>query len=67
MKYLFHKNNAEKNGTIYMQIMLKGGNKNVRIICDTCSKLSIWAQKRRRIFSLWTTLNNSRGALIANF
>ena len=43
MKYLFRENNAEKNGTFHMQIMLKRGNKHARIICDTCSKLSIWA------------------------
>ena len=35
-----------------MKIMLKCGTKHARIICDTCSKLSILAQKRRRIFSL---------------
>ena len=50
-----------------MQIMLKGGNKLARIICDTSSKLSIWAPKRHRIFSLWATFNNFRVVLIANF
>ena len=40
VKYFFHKNNAEKNGTFHMQIMLNSGNKDARIICDTC-KLSI--------------------------
>ena len=45
VKYLFYKNNAEKNGTFLMQIMLKGGNKHARIICDTWSKLSIQAKK----------------------
>ena len=49
--YLFYKNNAKKNGTFHMQTMLKGGNKQARIICDTCSKLSIWAQKQCHIFS----------------
>ena len=52
MKYLFCKINVEKNGTFQMKIIIKGGNKNARVICDTCSKLSIRAQKRRRIFSL---------------
>ena len=52
MKYLFYKNNAEKNGTLHMQIMLKGGNKHERIICDTCSKLPIRAQKQRHIISI---------------
>ena len=52
VKYLFYKNNAEKNGTFRIQIMLKGGNNHARLICDTCSKLSIRAQKRGRIFSL---------------
>ena len=67
VKYLFYKNNAEKNGTFHMQIILTGGNKHARIICDTCSKLSIRAQKQCRIFSLWTAFDNSRGVLIANF
>ena len=67
MKYLFYKNNAKKNGTFHKQIMLKCGNKHTRIICDTCSKLSIRAQKQRRIFSLWTTFNNSCDVLVANF
>ena len=44
VKYLIYKNNAEKNGTFHMQIMIKGGNKHRRIIYDTCSKLSIRAQ-----------------------
>ena len=52
MKYLFYKNNGEKNGTFHMQIMLKCGNKHGRVIRDTCSKLSIRAQKQRRLFSL---------------
>ena len=43
VKYLHYKNNPEKNGMFYMQIMFKGGNKHKRIICDTCSKLSIQA------------------------
>ena len=42
---LFYKNNAEKNGTFHKQIMLKGGNKHPRIICDTYFKLSIQAEK----------------------
>ena len=67
MKYLFYKNNAEKNGTFHMQIMLKGSNKHARVICDTCSKLSIQAKKQRRIFSLSTNFNNSRCVLTANF
>ena len=66
MKYSFYKNIVEKNGTFHMQIVFKGGTKHARIICDTCSKLSIWAQKQHHIFSFWTTFNNSRGALIAN-
>ena len=40
VKYFFHKNSVEKNGTFHMQIMLNSGNKDARIICDTC-KLSI--------------------------
>ena len=44
VKYLLNKNNAEKNGTVHMKIMLKGGYKRARIISDTCSKLSIRAQ-----------------------
>ena len=57
----FYKNNAVKNGTFRTLIMFKGGNKHARIICDTWSNLSIRAQKQRRIFSLWTTFNNSCG------
>ena len=45
LKYLSFKNNAEKNGTFHMQIILKGSKKHAMIICHTCSKLSIWAQK----------------------
>ena len=30
VKYLFYKNNAEKNGMFHMQIMLKGGNKHTQ-------------------------------------
>ena len=52
VKYLFYKNNAEKNGTFHMQINLKGGNKHARIISYTCSKLSIRAQKQCHIFEL---------------
>ena len=52
MKYLFYKEEWGKNGTFHMKIVLKGGNKHARIICDTCSKLSIQAQKRSHIFSL---------------
>ena len=48
----FIKKNAEKNGTFQMQIMLKGGNKHAKIICDTCSKLSIWVLKQRHMFSI---------------
>ena len=48
----FYKNTAEKNGTFHKQIMFKGGNRHVKIICDTCSKLSIRAQKQHCIFSL---------------
>ena len=51
----------------YMQIMLKDGNKHARIICDTCSKLSILAQKQRHIFSLGINFNRPRGVFIANF
>ena len=65
-KYFFYKNNAEKNGTFHMQIMLKCGNKHARLNCDTC-KLSIRAQKQRRLFSLSTIFNNSCGVLIAKF
>ena len=50
-----------------MQIMLKGGNKHARIICDTYSKLSIRPQKQRPIISIQTTFNNPRSVLIANF
>ena len=67
MKYLFYKEEWEKNGTFHMKIVLKGGNKHARIICDTCSKLSIRAQKWSRIFSLWTTFNNFCGVLTADF
>ena len=67
VKYLFYKDNAEKNGMSHMQMLLKGGNKHARIICDTCSKLSIQLQKQLHIFSLWTTFNNPRRVLIANF
>ena len=68
MKYLFCKTSAEKNGTFNIQIVLKGGNKYARIICDTCTKLSILAQKQRHVFLIWTTFNNPREAvLIANF
>ena len=52
MKYLFYESNAEKNGTFYMQIMLKDGNKQTRVTCGTCSKLPIWAQKQCHIFSI---------------
>ena len=38
LKYLFYKNNAEKNGKFHMQIMLKVDNKHASIICDTCFK-----------------------------
>ena len=51
VKYLFYKNNAEKNGTFHIQIMFKGG-KHARITCDTCSQLSMRTQKQRRIFWL---------------
>ena len=47
-----------------MRKMLKGGDKHARVIYDSCSKLSIGTQKQRYIFS---TFNNSRGVLIANF
>ena len=67
MKYFFYKNNAEKNGMFFLQIMPKDGNKHARIICDTCSNLSIRAQKQHHIFSVSTTFNNPSGALIANF
>ena len=52
MKYLFYKNNAEKNGTFHIQIMFKGSNKHARIICDTYSKLSMRSQNQRPIFSI---------------
>ena len=52
VKYLFYKNNAEKNGTFNVQIMLKGGNKHAKLIYNTCAKLPIQAQKQRCIFSL---------------
>ena len=32
VKYLFYKNNAEKNGTFHMQIKLKSDNKHAKII-----------------------------------
>ena len=51
----------------HMQKMLEVGNKHVRVICDTCSKLSIGAQKQYHIFSLWKTFNNHCGVLNANF
>ena len=66
-KYIFFKTNTEKNGTFHMQIMIKGGNKHARIISDTCSKLSIRAQKQCHIFSVWTIVNNPCGVLIATF
>ena len=55
-----------------MQKMLKGGNKHAKEICDTCSKLSIKAQKQRHILhfeqlstipvvSLLLTLNKYTG------
>ena len=50
-----------------MQIMLKGGNKHARIVFNTCSKLSVEAQKQCHIFSFWTTFINPGGVLIANF
>ena len=34
VKYLFFKTNAETNGKFHMQIMLIGGKKHERIICD---------------------------------
>ena len=61
MKYLFYKNNDQKNQTFHMHIMLKGGNKYAKMICHTCSKLSLREQKQRFIFSFGTTFNNSRG------
>ena len=53
VKYLLYKSNeknekkknSEKNGTFHKQIMLKGANKHTMKIYDTCSKLSIRAQK----------------------
>ena len=66
VKYLFYKNNAEKIETFQMQIMLKGGNRHARVSC-TCPKLSIRTQKKRHVFSIWTTFNNPRGVLIGNF
>ena len=67
VKYLFYKDNAEKNGMSHMQMLLKGGNKHARIICDTCSKLSIQLQKQLHIFSLWTTFNNPVKSLLLTF
>ena len=67
MKFSFYKNNAEKNGRFQVQIMRKGGNKRARMIFDTCSKLSIGAQKQSHLFSIWTTFSNACGVLIANF
>ena len=52
LKYLFYKNNAEKNGKFHMQIMLKGDNKHARIICDTCFKSSTPVQKQRHTVSI---------------
>ena len=61
MKYLIYKNNAEKNGTFHMQIMLKAGNKCARIIWDTYSKLSMQGQKWHQVSVI------PAGVLIANF
>ena len=44
-KYLLYKNNAYKNGTFHMQMMLNVGNKHTRVICDTCLKLSVRASR----------------------
>ena len=52
VKYLFYKNNTEKNGTFHMQIMLKGGDKHASIICDTYSKLSLRKQKECHTFTI---------------
>ena len=60
----FMKKNAEKNGMF--QIMLKGGNKHKKIICDTCSKLSIQIHNQYHMLSIWTTFNNPCGVLMAN-
>ena len=35
VKYFFHKNSIEKNGTFHMQTMLNGGNKNARIMATS--------------------------------
>ena len=66
VKYLFYVKSAEKNAMFHMQIMLKGGNKHKRIICDTCSKLSIQTQNQYYMLSIWTTFNNPCGVLMAN-
>ena len=50
--YLFYVKSAEKNAMFHMQIMLKGGNKHKRIICDTCSKLSIQTQNQYHMLSI---------------
>ena len=47
---LFYKNNTEQNGWFSMQKVLKVGNKRTRVICNTCSKLSIGTQKELHIF-----------------
>ena len=52
VKYLFYQNNSEKNETFQMQIIFKGGNRHAKIICDTCSKLSIQEQIMYHIFSI---------------
>ena len=52
VKYLFYRKNSEKNEMFQMQIMLKGGNRHAKIICDTCSKLSIREQIMYHIFSI---------------
>ena len=51
VKYLFCKSIAEENGIFNMQLILKGGNKHTRVICDTCSKLSVQVQKQFQFFS----------------
>ena len=53
LKDHFHKNNAEKNGTFHMQIMLESDNIHTKIICDTYSKLLVQVEKQHICFSIY--------------
>ena len=57
VKYLFYKNNAEKNGTFHMQIMLKGGNKHAKIIFETCSLSYQYGHKNSVAYSHFEQLS----------